>query len=159
MTMKQVQKDREGALLPSNILPGVFTNFCWDNNDLNEQTLSGSGTTHCTNGILIQRRVHTCQPPPHLSDPNDEKPVNQVPTRFLSLDQRQRYGPGLLNVDLSRCPNAGEIFKESRKLNAAWFLHRLLVASGDLFTVQLDIHEKMRQTITGEQIAIVWDNV
>ena len=28
--------------------------FCWDNFDLNEETPSGSGTTHSTHGIVIQ---------------------------------------------------------------------------------------------------------
>ena len=35
--------------------------FCWDNNDLNEDTLSGANTTHCTNGILIQQKVQLDQ--------------------------------------------------------------------------------------------------
>ena len=29
--------------------------MCWDNNDINEETLTGHGTAHCTNGTLIQR--------------------------------------------------------------------------------------------------------
>ena len=33
------------------------TVMCWYNNDINEGTLSGHGTTHCTNGVVIQRTV------------------------------------------------------------------------------------------------------
>ena len=29
-------------------------NFCWDNFDLQEETVSGSGTTHSTRDIVIQ---------------------------------------------------------------------------------------------------------
>jgi hypothetical protein len=32
-----------------------FTTCVFDNNDINEETLSGKGTTHCTTGIVIQR--------------------------------------------------------------------------------------------------------
>ena len=42
--------------LPTNISTASPVVFCWDNNDLAEETLSGAGTTHCTNGILIQHQ-------------------------------------------------------------------------------------------------------
>ena len=32
----------------------VFTHFCWDNFDLQEETVSGSGTTCSAHGIVIQ---------------------------------------------------------------------------------------------------------
>ena len=37
---------------------GSSATFCWDNNDINEETLSGTGTTHYTNGNVVQRQVH-----------------------------------------------------------------------------------------------------
>ena len=40
------------AFFPSNINPSLRVSLCFDNNDINEETLSGSGTTHCTNGIM-----------------------------------------------------------------------------------------------------------
>ncbi|XP_028410461.1 uncharacterized protein LOC114533074 [Dendronephthya gigantea] len=43
----------------SSVIPrgfsGSFTTCVFDNNDINEETLSGKGTTHCTTGIVIQR--------------------------------------------------------------------------------------------------------
>ena len=32
----------------------VITHFCWNNFDLREETVSGSGTTHSTHGIVIR---------------------------------------------------------------------------------------------------------
>ena len=32
----------------------MFTTLVWDNNDFNEETLSGKGTTHVANGIIVQ---------------------------------------------------------------------------------------------------------
>ena len=60
MAMRQVKRYEGGSVLPSNAQPGVFATFCWDNNDLKEETLSGKGTTHCTNGIMIQPKVQGC---------------------------------------------------------------------------------------------------
>ena len=59
MAEEQLQKK---TMIPKNMKPNVFTIFCWDNNDILEETLSGEGTTHCTNGISIQRSVDFCSP-------------------------------------------------------------------------------------------------
>ena len=48
-------ESEEGLFVPSNIDVERPAVFCRDNNDLREETLTGSGTTHCTNGIMIQR--------------------------------------------------------------------------------------------------------
>lgn len=39
------------------IQDGQFTTNVWDKIDFGEETLSGRGTTHSTNGIIIQRNV------------------------------------------------------------------------------------------------------
>ena len=52
----QAQLDQEVYLLPS-IQVGSWMTLCWDYNDICKETLSGKGTTHCTNGIAIQRRT------------------------------------------------------------------------------------------------------
>ena len=51
--------------VPSNISPLSFATFCWDNNDVIAETLSGQGTTHCTNGIVVQRQVQFAANQPH----------------------------------------------------------------------------------------------
>ena len=47
----EVEKD--GVFIPSSIDRKAPVVFCWDNNDLTEET-SGASTTHCRNRILIQ---------------------------------------------------------------------------------------------------------
>ena len=37
------------------ISAGTFTTIVWDNNDFNEETVSGEGTTHVANGIIVQK--------------------------------------------------------------------------------------------------------
>ena len=41
--------------LPPDIQPGKHTILVYDNNDFGEETLTGRGTTHNTNGIVVQR--------------------------------------------------------------------------------------------------------
>lgn len=60
---EQLKTEVNGVVLPKIIQPNVFSTFCWDNIDLIEETLSGQGTTHCTNGIVIRRQVAGCEPP------------------------------------------------------------------------------------------------
>ena len=60
MAEKVLQQDPQ-TFVPTSICQGHFVHFCWDNNELNEDTLSGANTTHCTNGILIQWKVRLDQ--------------------------------------------------------------------------------------------------
>ena len=40
--------------VPQGFTKNTFTTLVWDNNDFGEETLTGKGTTHNTNGIIIQ---------------------------------------------------------------------------------------------------------
>jgi len=64
LCFKKIQSEEEMAvILPSNIYPGVPTTTAFDNIDRLEETLSGSGTSHRANGIVIQPIVHTVEAP------------------------------------------------------------------------------------------------
>ncbi len=43
MARKQLANQADGIFIPSTIQAGVFTTFCWDNNDILEETTSMSG--------------------------------------------------------------------------------------------------------------------
>ena len=60
------------------MIPGSFSTIVWDNNNFNEETVSGKETTHVANGIILQKKsndtpllpkkevsksVHTIKPP------------------------------------------------------------------------------------------------
>lgn len=55
--LAELEMNRGENSLPSIIQPGIPTTLVWDNNDFGEETLSGHGTTHNTNGIVIQNNV------------------------------------------------------------------------------------------------------
>lgn len=61
-------------IIPRNMKSEVFTTIVWDNNDFNEETLSGKGTTHVTNGIIIQNEAN----------------VNQQLTEKISISRKHR---------------------------------------------------------------------
>ena len=46
-----------GCVTPSNIDARCAVVWAWDNNDLQEETRTGRGTTHCTTGIMVQRSL------------------------------------------------------------------------------------------------------
>lgn len=44
----------ENAVVPDGFQTETFTTLVYDNNDFGEETLTGAGTTHNTNGIILQ---------------------------------------------------------------------------------------------------------
>jgi len=64
--LAQLQLNR-GLLVPPRLDKGQVTMLVWDNIDFLEETASGAGTTHHTNGILVQHGeksgMHTASRP------------------------------------------------------------------------------------------------
>lgn len=53
--------------LPQNVHPCVPTVLAFDNIDRLEESLSGCGTSHRVNGIIVQPKSLSCMPPRQLS--------------------------------------------------------------------------------------------
>ena len=45
----------DSVIIPRNANVGMFSTIVWDNNDFIEETVTGKGTTHVVNGIIIQK--------------------------------------------------------------------------------------------------------
>ena len=56
-TAVAMQQQTSTSSVPSSVLPHVFTTLAWDNIDNCEETLTGEGTSHRVNGIVIQHIV------------------------------------------------------------------------------------------------------
>ena len=55
LAKRQLQRNVDEVFLPSNIdSNGHSISFCWDNNDIMEETLSDVATTHCTNELFYR---------------------------------------------------------------------------------------------------------
>ena len=75
---RQLQQQAIDTFLPSNInRTGSTVSFCWDNYDLQEETVTGRGTTYCTNGIVIQRVTFVPSLPPAVLEPQRKRTRHQ----------------------------------------------------------------------------------
>lgn len=90
-------------LLPAGTQP-IFTTLVFDNNDFGEETVSGKGTTHNTNGIIIQRPTvsdNGCVAPsinlPKSRETSFEAPVTDIKKYFGS----KKKGPEPFGGDVS----------------------------------------------------------
>ena len=80
--------------------PHIPTTLAFDNIDRIEETLSGAGTSHRVNGILVQPLVPTVEPPPK------EQTVVKTRKRSINPPQLQlppynagvRVGPPVLEL-------------------------------------------------------------
>ena len=120
---------------PPNIQPNVPFVMCWDNNDISEETLSGHGTAHCTNEIIIQRN----QPPPPAAAAfttsvpgimstrrNWKISFTPQPSKILPYNSGKRCSPGniaTISHEL-RFPKFPNNVDEVRQKNTAWCMLR-----------------------------------
>ena len=99
LCMKKLATTAEGhVVLPEDIFPYLFTTMAWDNIDILEETLTGGGTSHRVNGIIIQ---------PTTYGPQQKQQLIQFTgkhKRSLFIDDLnlpmynsgQRVGPGIV---------------------------------------------------------------
>ena len=83
--------------LPKGTVCKIFTILVWDNIDFEEETPSGSGTTHHTNGIIIQpinlENVSSQLPPQCSSQGISQQPIStpiSTPLSNQKISKRQR---------------------------------------------------------------------
>ena len=136
MAMRQVKRYEDGSVLPSNAQPGVFATFCWDNNDLKEETLSGKGTTHCTNGIMIQPKVQGCQERPLMATAearSKHRAFKMPPIEINFFPSGKRLGPPPINLSEIELQRSTHILSPHSFKDNGWMLCRLN-PSADIFT-------------------------
>ena len=158
---KQIQAQQlQAAFIPSDISRMSYVTFCWDSNDILQETPSGRGTTHCTNGIAVQRQVFTFSPPP--TDANGKHTPAQMQTSHkrqrsiqpmadfqLEYNAGRRHGPPLATWLLPSTlqPVADSLFAKNDFFNA------LLLVCGTRTVMHLD--KKSRGPQAG-QVSMRW---
>ena len=121
-------------VIPSNTNSSTFVTVCWDNSDITEEILSGLGTMHCTNGIVVQRQVSTALPKPKLPDHDEvwrtcRRQQHSLPVpefEHIEYNAGQRRGPLPLSLSYEMFAlghaSAGSLYD----VEFAWVLSRLL---------------------------------
>lgn len=77
----------------------------------------GKDTTHCTNGIIIQRKINTCAlPPTMVADryPSKKRSITYITTNMLPYSRGRREGPSQIHEDIT-----SQMFQENNALSAS----------------------------------------
>lgn len=113
------------TILPQSIKCNVFTNLAWDNIDRLEETITGGGTMHRVNGIVVQPKVYG----PHL--PNAPRPlVEKRKQRSITLESPplstyisgDKVGPQLFTTN---CPDNLRQAELAKLKDFVWVLARI----------------------------------
>lgn len=118
----------EQAMATSSVPPGFvkhkFTVLVYDNIDFAEETLSGAGTTHHTNGIMIQLKKEEIPLLATIEAENMPRTSNRsfqpVQSEIAPFYVTSKHGPDSLSdesVSVSKCL---EIFNSSKTKDAAF---------------------------------------
>ena len=134
--LANLQMEKGETYISESICAEVPVTLVWDNNDFGEETLSGKGTTHNTNGIAIQRATgNDAAPVPNTSRQRTrERSVNPPPLNLLYYRRGKRSGPHSsgLEIDFQQDQNRGAQ-TIGRRTDAAYFLMKVPEAQGVFF--------------------------
>lgn len=92
---------QQGKLVPDGFAKSLHTTLVWDNNDFTEETLTGQGTTHNTNGIIIQHDVAAEQAGsiPYRFPKSRSRTVSAPCTELIHHHGGKRQGPTPVDID------------------------------------------------------------
>ena len=132
-TLAQLQLALGDVFIPAGVQKSVPTTIVWDNVDFGEETTSGHGTTHHTNGILIQISqgdMQECSERPMLS--KSERRLNVPTTTLVPYPSTRRSGPSIMAVDAEQVDqNLYAKFYQSAHLSDMAYLFVKFVDAGD----------------------------
>lgn len=102
----------QGMALPPGVEKQKVTILVWDNIDFLEETVSGAGTTHHTNGILIQHgETAGIRPTSRPFIKKKQRSLKTMPSVMLPYQRKKRQGPQILNMDVVIGSSTGTLLK------------------------------------------------
>lgn len=95
---KLATEEEDGVALPTNVFQSIPTVLAYDNIDRQEETLSGKGTSHRVNGIVVQSQDAVANPSRPKPEIQKEKKRSITPTLPILPDYiaGQRCGPSVI---------------------------------------------------------------
>ena len=111
----------------------MFATFDFDNNDLLEETLSGKGTTHATNGILVQRRSLGCsnlEPANEIQGKKNSKKrsFKSVGIQIINYPGGKKVGPVPVQLPKEQLVRTIDTLKLPKRTHSIWLISRLTLA-------------------------------
>ncbi|KAK7143952.1 hypothetical protein R3I93_014956 [Phoxinus phoxinus] len=155
---KLATASNQRVVLPASIKPHVFTNLAWDNIDRLEETLTGKGTSHRVNGIVVQANLYG----PHPSR-NDLPHIEKLKQRSVTIEDQglevyvagARVGPQPLPTREHCIQETKEAALLARKKPIVWALARQIdpenqtIPSWTGFNISTRDQESISQDIVG----------
>lgn len=102
----------------------------WDSNDFGEETLSGKGTTHNTNGIIIQKMIPCNEPTPdhQCLQKTRKRSLDPPSTNLETYIRGKRTGPEHFGKEVELNRDTHNLTRKSvQKLDGAYFLMKTAV--------------------------------
>lgn len=132
--LTHLQMERGEIYIPENIRVELPATLVWDNNDFGEETHSGKGTMHNTNGIIIQQAMASDSaslPDTLFRHRTRERRVHRPPLNLLTYTQGKRSGPQnfVFKVDLQQ-DKYRYAQTTGRRIDAAFFFMKVPEAQG-----------------------------
>ena len=123
---KQISKHENEDLIPSYCQKNIFSTFVYENNDMLTKTLSGIGTTHCTNGIIIQRSVNTCadKPDDKEVDFSKKRTLEDFHIQILPYCAKKRSDPEAIPLTEATVKGSSDEIEHSKKNDFLWLICR-----------------------------------
>ena len=130
MAKRQINKHENEDLIPSNCQKNIFLTFVYDNNDMFEETLSGIGTTHCTNGIVIQRSIDRCAEKPDGKEVNFSKKrtLEDLHIQILPYCAKKKSYPEAIPLTKATVKGSSDEIGNSKKNDFLWLICRLNIS-------------------------------
>lgn len=144
---KQAQEADKGVILPSTSHPCVPTALAFDNIDRLEETLSGGGTSHRVNGIIVQPQVSTARGPQKEVSVVTKKSrsIPPVPLDVPEYNAGTREGPPSTRpVAINHDPE----MKSAQRKNIFWSLARMTHTAEQLVCSWTGFNIMTRDNIT-----------
>ena len=125
LCLQKIESD--GGLLPSKTNPCIPTTLAFDNIDRLDETLSGGGTSHRVNGIIVQPKIHTVQferPKICLNEQKQKRrSISPIPTMLKSYNAGDKTGPPIL---ICKHVHYDTAVTKAKSKNLTWSLVRLV---------------------------------
>lgn len=138
-TMLALKQVHDSDTLPPGFSKKTFTVLVYDNIDFSEETLTGHGTTHHTNGLMIQLKSQDCPAAPDTEDgsrlvglPKSTRTFNMPAEEILPYYQAARKGPQNIAPETAgQNYDAGD-FASSKAADLSFIMRKVVNASEDM---------------------------
>ena len=154
---KVINVDSDSVPLPSKVNPAVLTVLAFDNMNRLEESLSGGGTSHRVNGVIVQPKSLSCLPPQQtssVSKRNKQRSIRSSDKLLPIYNVGKRVGPPAVKPTDSY--NAlSDAYSVAKHKNYLWLMTQSINSSDQVvsswtgFNIMTRSHLKVEDYVVG----------